>query len=805
MGVEASGQAFRAQVFSAKDSTALEGVEIYYHATGELTYSDSRGMFSLAMQSLPESKITIFKEDYQILDLEGLWKVDTSYKFYLKPIIATLDEVSVSARAQESSRRYLKAVEGSQIYAAKKTEVLELKGLNLDKGANNTRKIYAQLSGLNIYEGSDGGLQLNVGGRGLDPNRSSNFNVRQNGYDISADVLGYPESYYTPPAEAIAEIQVVKGAASLQYGTQFGGLLQFQLQAAPEDTSLAIELRQSYGSFGRLSSFMSLGGTKEKWSYLAYFNYKQGEGWRPNSAYDSRNFFANLGYHFNERHHLNFEFTYFNYLAQQAGGLTDSQMELDPKFSNRERNWFQVDWQLYALKHQWKLSAKDEIFTQLFALDAQRNAVGFRGLPQTFNQNPITSPDEQDADGNYIYPRDLMRGSFENWGLESKWIRKYRQGDRARVLLLGVKYYQAYNQAQQGPGSLSTEADFNFYADRFSDYPSQSNFNFPNRNFALFGEHIWFLGDKWSITPGFRAEYIRTASEGSYLEQRYDNAGNLIFSQELRDDRLLERSFVLAGLGVSYRPKDKLETYFNLSQNYRSITFSDIRTVNPSFVIDPEISDEKGFSADLGFRGREGILSMDLSLFSMLYDNRIGIILNDRAQRVRKNIGTAFIYGIEAFLKTDKEWNWLGRDFETALFINAALTDSRYLASEENNVAGNRVEFIPFLNFKSGLDLNSGPYQLSLQYTYMGEQFTDVENSARPLPGDLREGIIGPIPAYGIWDLSLGYKIKAWRFGLSLNNIGDQLYFTRRATGYPGPGIIPSDPRNWSLYFSYQF
>ena len=28
------------------------------------------------------------------------------------------------------------------------------------------------------------GLQLNIGGRGLDPNRTSNFNTRQNGYDI---------------------------------------------------------------------------------------------------------------------------------------------------------------------------------------------------------------------------------------------------------------------------------------------------------------------------------------------------------------------------------------------------------------------------------------------------------------------------------------------------------------------------------------------------------------------------------------------------------------------------------------------
>ena len=43
--------------------------------------------------------------------------------------------------------------------------------------------------GLNIFQNDDAGLQLNIGGRGLDPNRTSNFNTRQNGYDISAATL----------------------------------------------------------------------------------------------------------------------------------------------------------------------------------------------------------------------------------------------------------------------------------------------------------------------------------------------------------------------------------------------------------------------------------------------------------------------------------------------------------------------------------------------------------------------------------------------------------------------------------------
>ena len=50
--------------------------------------------------------------------------------------------------------------------------------------SNNARQIYNQIPGLNIYQNDDAGLQLNIGGRGLNPNRTANFNTRQNNYDI---------------------------------------------------------------------------------------------------------------------------------------------------------------------------------------------------------------------------------------------------------------------------------------------------------------------------------------------------------------------------------------------------------------------------------------------------------------------------------------------------------------------------------------------------------------------------------------------------------------------------------------------
>ena len=47
--------------------------------------------------------------------------------------------------------------------------------------------------------------------------------------------------------------------------------------------------------------------------------------------------------------------------------------------------------------------------------------------------------------------------------------------------------------------------------------------------------------------------------------------------------------------------------------------------MNPAFAINPEISDERGFTLDLGLRGDiKDLISLDFTLFNLLYKDRIG-------------------------------------------------------------------------------------------------------------------------------------------------------------------------------------
>ena len=287
---------------SNPSGTPVDDAEVYVKEIQALGRTAADGSFTINNIPAGEYTIVTFAFDHKVNE-RNLEITDNLFReITLQPLGEQLSEVVlVQEREKVFALKQLKKVEGTAIYAGKKSEVILMDQLTGNMASNNARQIYNQVAGLNIYENGDAGLQLNIGGRGLDPNRTANFNVRQNGYDISADALGYPESYYTPPAEALSEIQVVRGAASLQYGPQFGGLVNFKFKKPNPNKKIELLSRQSVGSNDLFTSFNSLSGTVGDFSYYTYFNYKEGSSFRPNSNFQSRNYFAHLGYALSEK------------------------------------------------------------------------------------------------------------------------------------------------------------------------------------------------------------------------------------------------------------------------------------------------------------------------------------------------------------------------------------------------------------------------------------------------------------------------------------------------------------------------
>lgn len=769
---------------SDADGHPLEA-RVFIEESNFSTKADEKGRYTMSLPAGDYTVVFLYPE-METKQVQINYDGDSFVlNISLNVLSKQLDDVVVlGSRSEDLGISWLKSVEGVTIYESKKTELIDLSDVSANFDNSTSRQTFSRVPGLNIFENDGVGVQLAIGARGLDPNRTSNFNVRQNGYDIAADALGYPESYYTPPIAALQRIEIIRGAAGLQYGPQFGGLLNFKFKEGDSEKKLEFLSNNTVGSFGLFSTFNSLGGTVGKVNYYGFYQYKGSEGWRPNSDLNQHMAFGSVRYNFTSFTNLKAEFTHMNYLAQQPGGLLDAQFETDPTQSTRPRNWFQVGWNTGALIFNHRINTKIKINNRVFFLKANRYSLGDLGRVLDLEAS-----------------RDLIKDDFTNWGNEIRATYNYKVGVNHSILLVGGRYYQGFTESSQGDGSADFDADFDY----LGGFPNASDFEFPSRNISVFAENIFNIGEKLSVTPGLRYEHILTKADGFFTNTQTDFAGNVLFTETIQEERKNPRDFLLFGLGLSYNIHNKTEWYTNFSRNFRGINFTDIRVDIDNLVVDPDISDENGYNFDIGIRGGEkGKFLVDASFFFLSYQDRIGNtrLIDETTAALttfRTNIGDAIILGLESYVEKGIA------DLPLVVFSNLALIHSEYTTINVDGVLsgelvpGNNVELVPAVNFKTGLKYMTDKWRASLLFSYVSGQFSEASNTMSSFNG----GSEGYIPAYKILDTSVSYQFPIFTLAGGINNLLDEHYFARRAVGYPGPGIIPAQPR--SYYLSLEF
>ncbi len=771
-------------VIKSQNNEAVAEVVIYVKNSTTFAVSDAQGNFTL--QLLPAT-YTLSLQSLNIIPIEvpvALTK-DTTIQLQVTLKVNSIEEVVIQANEDPFGIRKLRPTEGGGLYEGKKTEVIDVEKLIGNKASNNARQAFSKIPSLNIWESDNAGLQLDIGGRGLSPKRTSNFNTRQNGYDISADALGYPESYYTPPLQAVQQIEVVRGAGALQYGSQFGGLVNFKMRKGNPRKRFNFETENTYGANNFFNTFNSFHGQVKKLNYYSYVQYKSGDGWRTNSNFEQTGAFVSLECAFSNRFKLSFDYTNMNYLSQQAGGLTDEAFEIDPRSSNRERNWFRVNWNLAAFRLEYQVSENSKVYSRTFGLLANRTSLGLQETPDV---------------GDPISNRDLIDGSFKNLGNETRFVYQYK-GIKGlqNTLLIGTRLYRGVTNFSQGFGTAGSDADFSKVDTSFLNR-RKSDFDFPNFNAAVFVEKIVKLSPSLSLIPGIRYEHIETQSQGFYTSTVRTSSFGDFREERNTDTAKTNRNILLYGVGVSKQLGKKYKLYANATANYRAINFTDVQIQTNTQVVDPNIKDESGYNFDLGIRKMDFTpFFVEASLFYTIYENRIGQVIDD-GLRLRTNIGAARIFGSELYFEVDV-LKALQRtsNHKMSVFLNGSVNRGVY--SEINDRAlvgvreGNQLEDLPQYNIKSGITYGHKKFSTTLQGTFIGKQFPDAANTEEAF-----RGAFGPIPAYSVFDFSANYKVsRKLSLASSINNLTNNYYFTRRATGYPGPGIIPALGRTWNL------
>jgi len=779
---------------------AINDVFLLLEPINKQTTTNAKGNYHFEGLDTGTYYLTFIAEGFhQLTEKIQITDQNIQKNIILKPLEVDIDEIKV-----EDEGYFLEpAVNGVTLIHGKTIGIISLAKTLANLSTNNPRQIYNKIPGLNIWENDNSGIQLNIGGRGLSPNRTSNFNTRQNGYDISADALGYPETYYTPPAQALEKIEVIRGAASLQFGTQFGGLLNFVLKEGPEDYQFEFTTENTYGAYNFANTFNSIGGTtaKGKLNYYGYYQYKRGDGWRPNADFEAHNAYAQLTYKPSKKLSIKAEQTIMRYVAHQPGGLTDIEFEQEARQSKRDRNWFRVNWNLSALTLNYKFNSYTQLNIRNFALFASRQSLG--------NLQAINRPD-------YGGPRDLIKGHYMNFGNETRLLHRYTLFKGVSTFVAGVRVYKGHTQQQQGysnGGETGKWSDFNL--NQPTDGILVSDYTFPSFNFAAFAENYFAITKKFGITPGVRLEYIQTAADGYYQDllvvpstMEWDTLKN----EAVGEFRKSKRTVFLGGIGMSYKFTPNLELYTNFSQNYRAINFNDMRISNPNQEVDPNLKDEYGYNIDLGIKGSyKGLFNFKATLFYLGYNRRIGNIQSERPNSqnpliiepytLRTNVGNARVLGIETYLDADL-WKLISKNqkspFSLGVFANISYLDGRYLKSANSYAAGKQLELVAPFILRTGIHFGYKSFQIAYQYSYTAKHYSDATN-AEWVPN----AVVGVIPAYGVMDLSATYEWKWFRLQAGINNLANAKYFTRRATSYPGPGILPAD--GISYYITLRF
>ena len=121
-------------------------------------------------------------------------------------------------------------------------------------------------------------------------------------------------------------------------------------------------------------------------------------------------------------------------------------------------------------------------------------------------------------------------------------------------------------------------------------------------------------------------------------------------------------------------------------------------------------------------------------------------------------------------------------------------------ALQESNYKDKKVEYAPENIFRAGIAYSIKNFSASIQQSYTDEVFADANNTVAATSN----GQNGLIPSYKLYDVTAGYQTqKGWSIKAGVNNLSDERYFTRRAGGYPGPGILPGDGRTFFLTVGY--
>ncbi len=693
--------------------------------------------------------------------------------------VKELEEIRVLEQRYKNTVERLPLTQGTYLFGGKKNEVINVLGADANIAEKTPRQIFAKVPGVFVYDMDGTGNQTNISTRGLDPHRGWEFNLRADGIITNSDMYGYPASHFSLPMEAIQTIQLVRGTGSLQYGAQFGGMLNFVSKQPDTTRAFNFETINSLGSFGLLSTYNGISGKIGKLQYYGYISRRHSDGYRDNSESDYSGEALGLIYQVSSRVTLKADFKHSKYVYHIPGPLTDSMFYANPRQSTRSRNYFNPTIYVPSFSADFRLSARTKASFVVSAVLGDRNSVMF--------DKPVNVIDAIDPVSLHYANRQVDIDHFNSYTAEARLLHNYELGRVTSILVTGIQLMNNdLNRQQLGKGTTGSDFDLSKTGDWVRDM------HLKTKNFAFFAENRFAISSQFSVTPGIRIEMGES-----------DLSGRIAYYDASQFPTTIRHKFPLLGLNANYQINQSQNIYAGFAQAYRPVVFKDIIPAATYEKIDKNLKDAYGYNAEIGYRGNSTHWKWDISAFQIQYNNRMGMTYGTEANGdfyyLRTNIGDSRTNGLETFIEYDAR---LSAKSTVSVFTSTAYMDARYkdavvrVGDKNVSVKNNKVESTPEWISRNGITFRYTKLSITALYSYTAKSYADALNTVKPSA----TGAVGLVPSYGLLDLNATYRLtKTMMVKLNINNLTDKQYFTKRPAFYPGPAVWSSDGRSVNI------
>lgn len=552
---------------------------------------------------------------------------------------STIDDKFDAKKLEVSNTVTLKGEEIEEYHAENIADVLNtVPGVTVRKNEGDSNKIHIRGVGTEMYMGEKPGVAIVIDG----------VPVQERAGSVNID------------SDNIESIKIIKGGASYLYGNDAlaGAIVITTKRPKGKNEGSVTAEKGSYGYEKYVANYV---GSTEDFAFELQGSYKASDGYWEDSDYWAKSFNGKAQYYIDDTSDITFGADISTRYENDTGSITHTvggvnQVETNPT-SIGEVGYstdYNIDLSKYFVTYSKDFANDSNLMTQLYRYEdtTESKNGAYDGIPD-----------------NGLLRDDHLSNSFANTiqnGIKSE----YRKDGDKLAYMLGLDI------ARNDEDKTSTDR----VTTRWKGTPYtlgnvRSDTSFTEDISAVYGEAKYKITDKLIATANARFDHME-----------YDFTNNL--TSDTWDKDFNEMSY---RVGATYKLEEDSIFYTNISTGFRVPTIAQLyagtlatSTYTGTYSDNLDIKTEKTYNYELGYRGKNDLITYDIAIYQLDRDDVIG----------RSSGNYASTRGVD--LEYDNMSDVQNRGLELSMYsdqsktfsfgINYTYLDSKYTRYDEYNL-----------------------------------------------------------------------------------------------------------------------